>query len=236
MSQWGEFQGRIEDNRLVRGQGQYVADLTPPGMTHAVVVRAQVAQRPRHGRSTPLRPQASPGVLAVYHGQGPGRRRPAGFPLRRGAEAPERRRRRIPPAAPFWSATASVRSASRWHSSLPRRWPRPRPPPSWSPSRRRTIARGRPTVLRPARPAHPPVWDEAPDNVAFRLEEGRCGRRPSRGASPRVARLSSHVSRVAALSLEPRGALGLVDEAGRLVLHASNQSPHALRSARSPDC
>ena len=46
-----------------------------------------------------------------------------------------------------------------------------------------------------------------------------------------VFRLSSHVSRVAALSLEPRGALGRVDEAGRLVLHASNQSPHILKSA-----
>src|SRR5262249_29888672 len=46
-----------------------------------------------------------------------------------------------------------------------------------------------------------------------------------------VSRLSSQVSRVAALSLEPRGALGRIDDAGRLVLHASNQSPHILKGA-----
>jgi aerobic carbon-monoxide dehydrogenase large subunit len=46
-----------------------------------------------------------------------------------------------------------------------------------------------------------------------------------------VARLTSHVSRVAALTMEPRGALGLVDDTGRYVIHASNQSPHILRSA-----
>ena len=44
-----------------------------------------------------------------------------------------------------------------------------------------------------------------------------------------VARLTSHVSRVTACSMEPRGALGLVDDSGRLVLHASNQSPFAMK-------
>ena len=73
------------------------------------------------------------------------------------------------------------------------------------------------------------VWNEAPDNVAFVWNKGNSGDAIA-GAS-HVSRLSSHVSRVAALSIEPRGALGRVDEAGRLVLHASNQSPHILRSA-----
>ena len=67
MSQWGEFQGRIEDNRLITGQGLYVGDVAPERMTHSVVVRAQVAS----ARVTSIDTDAalaSPGVLAVYTG------------------------------------------------------------------------------------------------------------------------------------------------------------------------
>ena len=65
MSRWGEFQGRIEDNRLVTGQGLYVGDIAHQQMAHAVVVRAQVAS----ARITSIDAEAalaSPGVLAVY--------------------------------------------------------------------------------------------------------------------------------------------------------------------------
>jgi integrase len=68
LSQWGEFQGRIEDNRLVTGQGLYVADIAPERMAHAVVVRAQVAS----ARVTSIDTDAalaSPRVLAVYTGK-----------------------------------------------------------------------------------------------------------------------------------------------------------------------
>ena len=68
MAQWGEYQGRIEDNRLVTGQGVYAADLAPRGMAHAVVVRSQVAS----ARVTSIDTHAalaSPGVLAVYTGK-----------------------------------------------------------------------------------------------------------------------------------------------------------------------
>ena len=85
------------------------------------------------------------------------------------------------------------------------------------------------TVAAARASAAPAVWDEAPDNIAFVWKKGNAGDAIARASH--VSRLSSHVSRVAALSLEPRGALGRVDEAGRLVLHASNQSPHILKSA-----
>ena len=65
MSQWGEFQGRIEDNRLVTGQGSYVADIANERLAHAVVVRAQVAS----AQITSIEvgaALAAPGVLAVY--------------------------------------------------------------------------------------------------------------------------------------------------------------------------
>src|SRR5438270_8261452 len=37
---------RIEDLRLVRGRGQYVDDLAPAGLLHAVILRSSIA----HGR------------------------------------------------------------------------------------------------------------------------------------------------------------------------------------------
>src|SRR5215813_5915606 len=42
LTQWGSYQGRIEDDRLITGRGLYVADVPLEGMAYAVVVRAQM--------------------------------------------------------------------------------------------------------------------------------------------------------------------------------------------------
>jgi aerobic carbon-monoxide dehydrogenase large subunit len=55
---------RIEDLRLVRGRGQYVDDLTPQGLLHAVILRSAVA----HGRIHAIDATAAlarPGVVTV---------------------------------------------------------------------------------------------------------------------------------------------------------------------------
>jgi aerobic carbon-monoxide dehydrogenase large subunit len=55
---------RIEDLRFLRGRGQYVDDISPPGLLHAVIVRSSVA----HGRIRGIDPAAAlarPGVHAV---------------------------------------------------------------------------------------------------------------------------------------------------------------------------
>jgi len=55
---------RVEDLRFLRGKGQYVDDLTMPGLLHAVVLRSQVA----HGRIAAIHCEealALPGVVAV---------------------------------------------------------------------------------------------------------------------------------------------------------------------------
>jgi carbon-monoxide dehydrogenase large subunit len=55
---------RIEDLRLLRGRGQYVDDLTRPGLLHAVILRSAVA----HGRIRSIDAAAAlarPGVVAV---------------------------------------------------------------------------------------------------------------------------------------------------------------------------
>jgi aerobic carbon-monoxide dehydrogenase large subunit len=226
MSQWGEFQGRIEDNRLVTGEGFYVADIAHARTAHAVVVRAQVAS----ARITSIDPGAalaSPGVLAVYTAKdltadglpdfpcGVELKRPNGQQAHQ-ARRPVLARDRIRAVGePVAFVVAETLDAAENAAELVGVETQDIPAVA-------TVAAARAF-------AAPAIWDEAPDNVAFVWKKGNVGDAMTRAST--VSRLSSHVSRVAALSIEPRGALGRVDAAGRLVLHASNQSPHALKSA-----
>jgi Aldehyde oxidase and xanthine dehydrogenase, a/b hammerhead domain len=63
----GRSMQRREDHRLLTGCGQFVADLTLPGMLHSVFVRSQYA----HGRIRSIdagRAAAMPGVVRVLTG------------------------------------------------------------------------------------------------------------------------------------------------------------------------
>src|SRR5271170_7952347 len=56
---------RLEDERFLRGRGEYVGDLTRAGMLHAVLLRSPVA----HGRLRTvdvIAARALPGVRAVF--------------------------------------------------------------------------------------------------------------------------------------------------------------------------
>ncbi|MGF1553974.1 MAG: xanthine dehydrogenase family protein molybdopterin-binding subunit [Paracoccaceae bacterium] len=62
---FGQPAHRVEDFRLLRGEGRYVDDVRLPGQAHAAVLRAEVA----HGRLRALdtrAARAAPGVLAVW--------------------------------------------------------------------------------------------------------------------------------------------------------------------------
>ncbi len=226
MSQWGEFQGRIEDNRLVTGAGQYVADLAPSGTAYTVVVRAQVA----HARIRAIdtgSAGAAPGVLAVYTAKDlaadgledfpcgvelKGSTGEKAFQARRPVLARDRIRCVGEPVALVVAETMAAAEAAAELVTV------------------ETDDLSVVTELAAARAAGAPaVWDQVPDNVAFVWQRGDA-KAVFPGAA-RVARLSSHVTRVVALSLEPRGGLALVEPSGRLVLHAANQSPHGLRDA-----
>jgi carbon-monoxide dehydrogenase large subunit len=58
---------RLEDQRLVRGQGQYTDDVSLPGQAHGVVVKSTVAHGIIKGIDTGAA-RALPGVLAIYTG------------------------------------------------------------------------------------------------------------------------------------------------------------------------
>ena len=226
MSHWGKFQGRIEDDRLLTGTGVYVADIALAGMAHAVVVRAQVASA-RIASIDTAAALATPGVLAVYTGEDLAADGLLDFPCgvdllradgrkahqaRRPVLARERIRAVGEPIAFVVAETLETAVAAAELVVV--------------------AAQDLPVVTSVAAArdrAAPRVWDEAPDNIAFVWNKGNATEAIAQATH--VFRLSSHVSRVAALSLEPRGSLGRLDETGRLVLHASNQSPHVLKSA-----
>jgi carbon-monoxide dehydrogenase large subunit len=224
---WAEFQGRIEDDRLITGRGRYVADLAFPGLAYGAVVRAPVA----HGRIKAIETEAAravPGVLAVYtaadiaaDGIGdfpcgvslPGSDGKPAFQARRPVLARDRLRAVGEPVA---FVVAESEDAALAAAEL-------------------VVVEtdDLPSVVshEAARaPGAPTVWDEVADNVAYIWTRGdRSAADAAIAGAAHVVRLQSDITRVNALSLEPRGAVGLVDENGRLVLHAANQSPHNLK-------
>lgn len=228
-ARFGEFQGRIEDNRLVTGKGTYVADIALPGMTYGVVARAQVA----HARIIAIDTSAAaayPGVLAVYTAQDladdgvtdfpcevklPRSHGNPAFPARRPILARDRIRVVGEGVAFVVAETEAAATAAAELVTVE--------------------AEDLPAVVahKAARaPDAPKVWDEVDDNIAYIWSRGDFAKaRDAIAAAPHVVRLDSHVSRVAALSMETRGAVGDIDADGRLVLYAANQSPYVIRSA-----
>jgi aerobic carbon-monoxide dehydrogenase large subunit len=190
LSQWGEFQGRIEDNRLVTGQGLYVADIGLERMTHAVVVRAQVAS----ARVTSIDTEAAlalPGVLAAYTGKdlaadglpdfpcGVNLNRPNGQKAHQ-ARRPVLVRDRIRVVdEPVAFVVAETLEAAETAAELVIVETQDIP----------TVA----TVAAARASAAPAVWDEAPDNVAFVWKKGDAGDAITQASH--VARLSSHDAR-----------------------------------------
>jgi aerobic carbon-monoxide dehydrogenase large subunit len=225
LKQWGEFQGRLEDARLVTGRGLYVADIAVAGLAHAVVVRAQVASA-RVSAILTEGALAVPGVLAVYTAKDlvadglPDFPCGVNLPRADGGKVHQAQRpilvrdriRAVGEAIAFVVAETLAAATAAAELVVVE-----------------TEDKDAVASLADARAAAAAVWDEVPDNVAFVWRRGHAA--DAIGQAWQVARLSSRVSRVAALSLEPRGALARLEGDGRLVLYASTQSPHLLRQA-----
>jgi aerobic carbon-monoxide dehydrogenase large subunit len=229
MDKWGEFQGRIEDDRLLTGRGRYVADFAVPRMAHAVIVRSQVA----HGRIVGIdvaEAKAGKGVLAVYTATDLAADGLPDFPCKLAVKRPNGDP--VHPAGRRVLARDFIRAVGEPVAVVV----------GVTLEEAEAAAElvvvdveqlDAVTELEAAMaPGAPAVWHEVPDNRAFLWRKGDAVA-AAKGAAHVIA-LSSFVSRVSALTMEPRGALGLVDDEGRYVLHASNQSPHLLRDALAP--
>jgi carbon-monoxide dehydrogenase large subunit len=83
-------------------------------------------------------------------------------------------------------------------------------------------------AARPAEAAQ--VWDDRPGNIAYHWRHGdAAGVTAALAASARVVRLTSNVTRVTAMAMEPRAAFACIGEDGRPLLRLSHQSPHQFR-------
>ncbi|GIW37962.1 MAG: hypothetical protein KatS3mg074_360 [Meiothermus sp.] len=61
----GQPMKRLEDGKLIQGQGQYLADLTTENLLHVVLVRSPYAHA-RLGQIDTSEALQIPGVVAIY--------------------------------------------------------------------------------------------------------------------------------------------------------------------------
>jgi aerobic carbon-monoxide dehydrogenase large subunit len=217
---------RREDVRLLTGRGDYAADAAPPDMAVAIFLRSPHAHATIEAIDV-VAARAIQGVLAVYTASdltdvtpiagGIGFPRPDGGPapkIDRPLLASDRVRFVGEPVALViaHSRAAGLEAADAIvvdYAALP-------------------------VVTEPCAAmaqGASAVWDEVPDNIGFLWKRGNAeGTDAALAAAAHVTTLDFTVSRVTANSMEPRGAWARVAEDGRLEVHASHQSPFALRN------
>lgn len=228
-----QTKGRDEDERLLTGTGRYAADIMAEGAAHAVFVRSP------HSRGRLLGfdledARVLPGVVGIYTAEDLARDGivdlPTGVSLSRGEGAPSPKARR-----PFLAsnevrhlgeplalvvAETAAQAAEAAELVMPELDELP------------AVATLEEATAKDA----PAVWPEAPDNVGFLWTYGdRQAVQTAIAGAAHVVRREFRISRVAASPLEPRAALGDVDEDGRLVLKLSHQAPFPLRDQLARD-
>ena len=211
---------------MLTGKGSYAADGKHPDMLVAVLVRSPHAHADVSGIDCAAA-RAMPGVVGVFTqadltdvGPIPGG---IGFPRPDGGPAPKTDRTLLASdrvrfvGEPVALVVADTRGAALGAAEA-------------------VVVdyRAREVVIDPIAAMHPgapAVWDDVPDNIGFLWKRGDAERTEQalRDAA-HVTKLQFFVSRVTANSMEPRGAWAEVGGDGRLVLHASIQSPFPLRN------
>lgn len=217
---------RREDQRLLTGGGNYAADAQRSDMLHAILVRSPHA----HAQITGVDVAAArgmPGVVAVYTATDLTDVKPIpggiGFPRPDGGASAKTDRPLLAGdrvrfvGEPVVLVLAETRGAGLEAAEAV------------------TIDYGElPVVTDPIAAmaqAAPAVWDEYPDNIGYLWKRGDTAATDANlAASAHVTKLEFSVSRVTANTMEPRGAWAEIGPDGRMVVHASNQSPFNLRN------
>ena len=219
---------RLEDARLLKGQGRYVNDIDLPRQAHLVYVRSPHAHAAIRAidASAAL---AAPGVLGVYTSEdllraGLGtipvtikRNRPDGTPMftksHRGLAEGRVRHVGDPVVAVVAETLMQARDAAELvaldYADLP------------------SVTD---TASAP-RPGAATIWDECPGNICNVFEVGnRAATDTAFAGAAHVVKGTYKITRVHAQFMEPRGALGSYDPGeDRYTLHADSQYPHRIR-------
>ena len=220
---------RLEDARLLRGQGHYQDDTNLPAQLHAVFLRSPHA----HARIRSIEKSAAtaaPGVKAIYTGAdyaADGLAMPKAAMPRKKADgspmfAPQRpalivdRARYVgdPVAMVIAETLAQAKDAAELvevdYETLP------------------SVT----STADAARPDAPRVWDENPDNISHTYERGDKAKTEAAFArTHHILRRRYVISRVHAQYMEPRGAIGAYDAGeDRYTLYADVNYPHRVRN------
>ena len=217
---------RREDQRLLTGGGNYAADARRDGMLHAILVRSPHA----HATIAAIDATAArgmPGIVAVYVDAdltnvnpipgGIGFPRPDGGPSAK-TDRPLLARGRVRfVGEPVALVIAETRAAGLEAAEAV----------TADYSELSLVT----TVAAAMAQGAPPVWDEYPDNIGYLWKRGDVEKTEANlKAAAHVTKLEFTVSRVTANTMEPRGAWAEIGPDGRMVVHASNQSPFNLRN------
>jgi carbon-monoxide dehydrogenase large subunit len=227
MMRMGESQLRIEDDRLIRGAGQYTSDVRFDNEAALVVVRAGVGA----GHVDTIDISAAlemPGVIAVFTGADLLADGVAPFKPRLTHPGPDGGPMRQPRFLPL--AIDDVRFLGE--------------PVAVVVAETRAEAEDaaeavmveiaeRPAVTDPlaaVAPDAPRVWDQYPDNLAFVFEQGDgAAVQTAIDGAAHVVRQRLRISRVTAAAIEPRSAIGrYIAETDSYQLDLGTQSPHRM--------
>lgn len=228
----GQSVKRLEDQRLLTGQGHFIDDKAQDGALWLYVLRSPHA----HARITAIDTSAAlamPGVAAVYTGADlvaddigtiptlPIFKRPDGSPM----AAPPRRLLAHDVVRFAGEPVAAVLAPSRADAQ--------------------TAAEAivvdyeiLPAVVSPAdalAPGAPVVWPDAPDNIAAAMSYGDAAATEAAFAKAKhVVSLDITSQRLVPSAMEPRSTMAEVDKkTGRLTLHVQSQTPTATRDILS---
>jgi len=228
VARFGQALARVEDRKLLTGQGCYLDDLGLPGLGYGVIVYSSHPHARIKSIETTRSLQA-PGVLAVLTGKDVAARGLGGLPplfMPEDAGGPKGHRtirpllvehtvRHVGDRVAF--CVADTIEQARDAAELIEIDYEPLP----------SVANLADAVAKDA----PAVWDAARDNVCFTLRMGDAvaTEEAFAGAAHRV-RLKLINNRITASPMEPRGAIGCYHRAeDSFVLYSSTQNPHRVR-------
>ena len=214
----GQSIPRYEDDRLLRGNGEFIADMTLPGMTHAAIVRSPHAHA-RIERIDASEALAMPGVLAVITSddvedgavlESIGR---PGMQINRGGAHPILALGRALYAGQAVAAVAAETAAQAADAAA-------RVQVVYEPLEAIN------DLQRAADGDYPTLHPAIESNVGASQHTGGGDVDGAFAAADRVVEGSFVIPRVAPMAMEGRGCIANFDADGDLTFWSSNQSPH----------
>jgi len=226
----GQAVTRIEDDRLLTGQGRYADDLDLPGALHLALVRSPHPHA-RVGSIDAEGLRAADGVVAVYTGADLAAAGVAPFPASPGFKQADGSPMSTPPYPPL--AIDTVRYVGQPVVAIVART---RAQAEAAVAQAGVDYAPLPAVVDLADAVQPgavEVWSGSPGNVAAFSRFGDaalCEAAFARAAH--VARVRVTNQRLAPVTLEPRAGAAVFDAgSGRLTLHASSQNPAGFQKS-----